>query len=155
MRSEHLHTELMSKSNSKIIISRGIYWLILLVRSLEDLGSTLSVKQFSNLRTEVIRVTQRSSRVLNLEIVLEYTQLFYVIFRSRDFGNHHTIFLNLYGRCSPYNHTAPDMTHCHQKCVSKYSSNIKNTRRKATSFRKPCRLTSRKLDLEISFRTHF
>ena len=45
MRSEHLHTELMSKSNSKIIISRGIYWLILLVRSLEDLGSTMSVKQ--------------------------------------------------------------------------------------------------------------
>ena len=31
MRGEHLHTELMSKSNSKIIISRGIYWLILLV----------------------------------------------------------------------------------------------------------------------------
>ena len=76
MRSEHLHTELMSKSNSKIIISRGIYWLILLVRSLEDLGSTLSVKQFSNLRTEVIRVTQRSTRVLNLVIVLEYTQLY-------------------------------------------------------------------------------
>ena len=45
MRGEHLHTELMSKSNSKIIISRGIYWLILLVRSLEDLGSTMSVKQ--------------------------------------------------------------------------------------------------------------
>ena len=73
---EYLHTELMSKSNSKIIISRGIYWLILLVRSLEDLGSTLSVKQFSNLRTEVIRVTQRSTRVLNLVIVLEYTQLY-------------------------------------------------------------------------------
>ncbi len=66
MRGEHLHTELMSKSNSKIIISREIYWLILLVRSLEDLGSTMSMKQFSNLRTEVIRVTQRSTRVLNL-----------------------------------------------------------------------------------------
>ena len=64
MRGEHLHTELMSKSNSKIIISREIYWLILLVRSLEDLGSTstMSMKQFSNLRTEVIRVTQRLYR---------------------------------------------------------------------------------------------
>ena len=52
-------------------------------------------------------------------------------------------------------HTTPGMTHCHQKCVSKYLCNAKKTRRSSIECTTLYRATSRKPDREIYFRTHF
>ena len=72
-----------------------------------------------------------------------------VIFRSRDSGNHHTIF----SYNPPYN-PGYDTHHPKNTCRNKYvtQKTLRKSHGKSIGFPKPYRLTSRKPDREISFR---